>query len=476
MVKHREVADWIDERQERFVTISDTIWANPEVALDESAACELQADELEADGFKVTRNVGDLPTAFVAEWGSGSPIVGFLGEYDALAELSQGAEPTPSPVVKGGPGHGCGHNLLGTASLAAATTLKSWLESSGRSGTVRYYGCPAEEVGAGKVFMARAGVFDDLDAAITWHPGAYNTAWQGSSLAIDHIRFRFHGRTAHAAGAPELGRSALDAVELTNIGVNFLREHVIDSARIHYVITNGGGQPNVVPAEAEVWYYIRAPRRDQVEEITARVRKIAAGAAMMTETQLEEREIHGLHNYLANQPITELMYDVLQELGEVEFTADEREFARKITEAFPPEVITGSKRNLDLPEDVKKEPLVGGVYPPRDKGRVMSGSTDVAEVSWIAPTAQITTSCWALGVPGHSWGVTATGGMSIGHKGMLHAAKAMAITAAELYDDPDLVAKAKADHASATEGRKYHAPIPEGTMPPKPQKPRAAAE
>ncbi|MCO5176747.1 MAG: amidohydrolase, partial [Thermomicrobiales bacterium] len=284
MALKRELGDWIDERQEQFTTISDQIWERPEVAMAEHFACDLQAQTLEADGFRITRNVGDQPTAFSAEWGSGSPIIGFLGEYDALPGLSQKNQATKDPVVPEAPGHGCGHNLLGTSALAAAMAVKAWLAETGQTGTVRYYGCPAEETITGKVYMARAGAYDDLDAAITWHPSGTTTVSLGSSLAVDNLRFRFFGKTAHAAAQPEQGRSALDAVELMNNGVNYLREHVIEKARIHYVITNGGGAPNVVPDEAEVWYFVRAPEREQVEAITARVRKIAEGATLMTET------------------------------------------------------------------------------------------------------------------------------------------------------------------------------------------------
>lgn len=468
MAKHREVADWLEERQERFITMADTIWENPEVALAESKACALQAEFMEAEGFTVTRNVGDLPTAFYAEWGSGAPVIGFLGEYDALPNLSQKRQPEQDPEVDGGPGHGCGHNLLGTAALASAVALKSWLEATGKSGTVRYYGCPAEETGAGKVFMARAGAFDGLDAAITWHPWAYNTVWQGSSLAVDHIKFRFFGKTAHAAAVPHFGRSALDAVELLNISVNFMREHVIAPARIHYVITNGGGQPNVVPDEAEVWYYVRAPERHQVDEITARIRRAAEGACLMTDTRLELHDYFGIHNYLPNQTITDICWEIMNELGPIEFTGEEEQFAQAVVDGFPEETISASRRVLRIPEEDKQKPLLGGIYEPNDPKTVLSGSTDVSEVSWIAPTAQIMTTCWALGVPGHSWGITATGGMSIGHKGMLRAAQIMAMTAAELVENPDVVEKAKAEHKERLGGHVYKAPIPEGTMPPKP--------
>ena len=350
MSRNWDVAEWIDERQERYIQMSDEIWNFAEIALAETKSCALQAEFLEGEGFTITRDIGNLPTAFMAEWGSRSPVIGFLGEYDALPTLSQKAEPDQSPVVGGAPGHGCGHNLLGTASLAAAHALKAWLEMTGREGTVRYYGCPAEEIGAGKVFMAQAGAFDDLDACFTWHPGATNTAWAGSSLAIDHIKFRFFGKTAHAAASPELGRSALDAVELTNIGVNYLREHVMESARIHYVITNGGGQPNVVPEEAEVWYYVRAPERADLEPITAWVRKIARGAEMMTETRLEEHDFHGLHNYLPNQVLTNLMVDVMNEIEPLEFTDEEQAFASQVLEGYPEATRRASVRSLQLPK------------------------------------------------------------------------------------------------------------------------------
>jgi aminobenzoyl-glutamate utilization protein B len=454
-----ELVGWVDERQERFIAISDDIWAHPQVALEETYACARQADDLEADGFRITRNVGGLPTAFMAEWGSGAPIIGFLGEYDALPGLAQEASTAKSPLVQGGAGHGCGHNLLGTASLAAASGMKAWLEQTGQAGTVRYYGCPAEEAESGKLFMASAGAFDDLDAAITWHPMELNTLWDGSCLAVDNARFRFHGQTAHAAASPELGRSSLDAVELTNIGVNFMREHVIQEARIHYVITKGGGAPNVVPDDAEVWYFIRAPRRDQVEELTARVRKIARGAALMTETRLEEHDLHGLHNYLPNEALGEVAFSALADLGPLEFSAEEQAFARLVSEQYPDAVREGSIRALNLTDEQKAQALLGEVIPPRDKGKVLSGSTDVAEVSWIAPTVQLTTACFALGVPGHSWGITATGGMSIGHKGMLHAAKAMAITGARLHANPEILAKAREEHRKTTGGKPYRAPL-----------------
>jgi aminobenzoyl-glutamate utilization protein B len=464
---HAEVIEWLEERQGRFIQIADTIWKNPEVALQEFRACKLQSDDLAQDGFEITRNIGGLPTAFMAEYvsGEGGPIIGFLGEYDALPGLSQDQADVQSPLVSGGPGHGCGHNLLGTAALAAASVIKAWLQATGTAATVRYYGCPAEETCDGKVFMGRDGAFDDLDLAITWHPGSVNSVWAGSSLAVDNIKYRFRGRTAHAAANPETGRSALDAVELMNIGVNYLREHMVDAARIHYVITNGGGAPNVVPDDAEVWYFIRSPERDQVAELTERVRKIAQGAAMMTETTLEEDFLSGAYNMLSNSVVSEQMMKVLEELGPIEFTHEEIAFGKNIEMSFPESLRKSILKSDNLPESLLGQGLSGDVWPIRDAGQVMPGSTDVSDVSWITPTSQLTTACFPLAVPGHSWGITATSGTSIGQKGMIHAAKGMAITAADFILDPALRQRARDEFIASTKGRPYQCPIPPGVMP-----------
>ncbi len=467
---HQEVVEWLEERQGRFIAMADEIWRNPELALAEYKACKLQSEDLAADGFTITSNVGDMPTAFMAEWtqGEGGPVIGFLGEYDALPGLSQKNQDVQSPIVVDGPGHGCGHNLLGTAALAAASVLKAWLEHSGHPGTVRYYGCPAEETCEGKVFMARAGVFDDLDFALTWHPGSTNTVWAGSSLAVNNIKYRFKGRTAHAAANPETGRSALDAVELMNVGVNFLREHMPEKARIHYVITNGGGAPNVVPDDAEVWYFIRSPERYQVDELTERVRKIAQGAAMMTETTLEENFVAGAYNVLPNDVLSDHLMTVLEELGPIEFTDEEKAYGKTVADQFSPDLRAFLLEQEKLPAELIETGLNGDVWPIRDRGECMPGSTDVADVSWITPTAQITTTTWALGIPGHSWAVTATGAMSIGHKGMLHAARTMAITAADAILNPSIIEAARAEFAESTAGRPYQCPVPDHVMPRKP--------
>lgn len=455
-----ELADWLDERAERFTGMADTIWARPEVALKESAAAKLQQEQLAAEGFAITGSVGGLPTAFMAEWGHGSPVIGFLGEYDALPGLSQAAQPEQGALVPDGPGHGCGHNLLGTAALAAALATQAWLRETGTAGTIRYYGCPAEETLTGKVFMARAGVFDDLDAALTWHPWWLNSANKGSFLAMDNLKFHFHGRTAHAAAQPDAGRSALDAVELMNAGVNFMREHIIESARIHYVITNGGGAPNVVPDEAEVWYFVRAPEREQVSALTERVRKIAAGAAMMTETTVRERFLSGCYNVLPNFALADVVLSALEELGPIAFSEAERAFAGAIASGYPAETRAGVLRAIERDLDSAAVALDGEIYPALDEGKVQAGSTDVGDVSWITPTVQALTTCWPLGVPGHSWGIVAACGMSIGHKGMLHAAKALAMTAAELLGDPQLLARVRQEFEARRAGRPYRCALP----------------
>ena len=463
-----EISDWLEERQSRFIGIANQIWERPELGMAEHFACGLQSSDLEQDRFTITRNIGEMPTAFMAEWsqGEGGPVIGFLGEYDALPGLSQERLDQQSPLVAGGAGHGCGHNLLGTAALAAASVTKAWLEHSGTPGTVRYYGCPDEEAGDGKVFMARAGAFADLGLAITWHPGSVTTVSASSSLAVNSIKYRFKGRTAHAAANPESGRSALDAVELMNVGVNYLREHVIDAARMHYVITNGGGAPNVVPDDCEVWYFLRAPWRYQLDEITDRVRKIAEGAALMTGTTLEETFLSGTYNMLHNNVVGDRLMAALEGLGPIVFTDEERAFADNVAFVFPEEMRASSIERHHLPKELVHTGLTGEVWPITDADEVGAGSTDVSDVSWNTPTAQITTTTWALGIPGHSWAVTATGGMSIGHKGMIHAAKAMALAATDFYLDGGLVTAARTEFEASTAGRPYVCPVPAHIPPP----------
>jgi len=453
---------WIDDNSSDLIGLSQQIWEFAETGLNEEKSSALLAEYLEDEGFSIEKGVGNMPTAFMATWGEGKPIIGFLGEYDALPGLSQKAGvPTKDPVEEDGPGHGCGHCLLGVGSVGAAVALKREMQAQDLEGTVRFYGCPAEETLIGKVFMAKAGVFDDLDAAITWHPMWLNATWNGSSLAMNSVRFRFTGRTAHAAAAPDLGISALDAVELMNTGVNFLREHVTSEARIHYVITNGGGEPNVVPALAEVWYYVRAPRRKDVEAIYQRIMEIAEGAAKMTRAKLEVKFQVGCYQYLPNKVVSRVLDESLKEVGPPDFDDEDREFAEALSKSFTQDEKEAVLRANNVPPELHDLTLHEDVVPPYDVGKILPGSTDVGDVSWIAPTAQITTACWINGTAAHSWQVTAAVGMSIGHKGMLTAAKAMALAGYKLNTNPELIKEAAASFNEDTDGRPYESPLPE---------------
>jgi aminobenzoyl-glutamate utilization protein B len=314
------VINWLDKNQSQFIEMSDQIWLSPELAFKEFKASRLQADYMENKGFSVTWNIGGLNTAFVAEWGKGKPILGFIGEYDALPGLSQKNQPTKEAFEDGEPGHGCGHNLLGTGAVASAVAVQKWLKSNNKSGTIRYYGCPAEEEGGGKVFMARDGAFNDLDVALNFHPDKINMPTKGEAVGVNAIYFRFFGRAAHAGSAPHKGRSALDAVELMNIGVNYLREHVQDDVRMHYIITEGGKAPNIVPEEAEVYYFIRAAKPDYLTEVVERVHKVAEGAAQMTETTFETRIEAGYSPLLNNHYLADLQYQAMELIGSIVYT------------------------------------------------------------------------------------------------------------------------------------------------------------
>lgn len=462
----QSITTCIDNLAPALTALSDAIWGYAELGYKETRSAAAQADFLRGQGFSVRLGVAAMPTALVAEYGQGKPVIGFLGEFDALTGLSQKACSHREPLAEGAPGHGCGHNLLGVGSLAAATALKQEIEAGNLQGVVRYYGCPAEENGVGKTFLARYGFFDDLDAAITWHPGSLNMATYRSSLAINAVKFAFHGRTAHAGGSPHMGISALDAVELMNVGVNFLREHVIQDARIHYVITNGGGQPNVVPDFAEVWYYVRAPRRQDMDEIYQRVIKIAEGAALMTGARLEVKFQDGAYNYLANPVITDLMEQSLRTIGGPQFSAEEMAFAHEIESTFAPGQKESGLRASHVPEEYWGYTLHDGIAGGFDKGQIGHGSTDVGDVSWLAPTGQLTTATAVLGTNGHSWQEAATAGMSIGHKGMIVAAKAMALTGFALMAKPELVEQARAAFLKQTEGQPYVCPLPPEMMAP----------
>jgi aminobenzoyl-glutamate utilization protein B len=457
-VRLADIIAFLDKKAGDLFEIADQVWDFSEVGFQEYKSSKVLSDYLAKSGFTVKRGVGGVPTAFVAEWGHGKPFIGYLGEFDALAGVSQEVFPEKKPRVTGAPGHGCGHNVLGTGALGAALALKVGLAEAKMQGTVRYYGCPAEELLAGKVYMARSGVFDGLDVAITWHGGSTNTVRLGSGTAINSVKLRFHGRTAHAAGDPHNGRSALDAVELMNVGANYLREHVINTARIHYVITDGGGQPNVVPAEAEVWYFVRAPERNQVEEIYERLVDVAKGAALMTGTTFDINFLTGCYGVLLNDTLADVMWRNLQKVGAPKFDDMDMAFAKKLAESFDRANLDQMLRSSEF-KDLKGQILNTTLVPPSGKGRA-GGSTDVGDVSWLVPTVQMSAATVPLGCPGHSWQNCASSGSSIGKKAMLVAAKTMALCGLDLVEHPEEIKKAKAEFDEKTKEQPYKCRFP----------------
>jgi aminobenzoyl-glutamate utilization protein B len=456
----------VDERREPYAALSDTVWGMPELCYDEHRSCAEHVSMLEREGFRITQNVADIPTAVMGEAGEDGPVIAILGEYDALPGLSQEAgiaEPKPMPGETRG--HGCGHNLLGSASLLAAAAVKDWLKANNLKGRVRYYGCPAEEGGAAKGFMVRAGAFDDVDIAISWHPAAFSGVNEAVSLANTRIDFSFQGRAAHAASSPHLGRSALDAIELMNVGVNYMREHMPSDARIHYAYLDAGGiAPNVVQARTKVRYLIRARNLEELTGLVARVRKIADGAALMTETTVSTQVISAVSNLLGNTPLEQAMHANFERLGPPPFTAEDRAFAAEIQETLRPEDISSAYRRQGLPPETGKA-LCDAIVPLGAKGAGMNGSTDVGDVSWKVPTVQARGATYAIGTPGHSWQVVAQGKTDAAHTGMVHVAKIMAGTAVDALLNPDLIAKAKADHHARTGGKPYHSPLPADAKP-----------
>lgn len=466
-----EVTAYIEGTRDLFIDVSDSIWDFAETRFEEVESADLLCKTLEQEGFAVEKGVAGLATGFVGSFGNGSPVIAVLGEFDALASLSQQAGTAAfDPVVPGANGHGCGHNLLGAGSLAAAFAVKNYLQQHGLSGTVRYYGCPAEESGSGKAYMARAGLFQDVDVAFCWHPATMNVVMHMSSLANLHVHFKFAGRSAHAAAAPHLGRSALDAVELMNVGVNYLREHMISDARIHYAVTNTGGfAPNVVQAEAEVNYLVRAPKSAQVAELFERVLDVARGAALMTGTKMSYHYEGGASNLIPNAALEGKMHEFLSELELPVYTEDEMAFAQEIFAMIPEEDKTSASRQSGkkVHDMLSARPLAGFVAPLMDTMRVMPASTDVGDVSWNVPTAQCGTATWAYATPIHAWQTVAQGKSSYAHKGMLLAGKAMACTAIAALLDPALIEQAKAELAERLEGESYVCPFPDDVMPPK---------
>lgn len=458
---------YVDAGQDRFKLLADEVWAVPETCYRETASAALHLAELEHHGFRTQTDVAGIPTAMIGEAGQGGPVIAFLGEYDALAGLSQQADVFEQvPVEAGANGHGCGHNLLGSAAMLAAVAVKDWLAATGTPGRVRYYGCPAEEGGAAKAFMVRAGAFEDVDVAISWHPDSIPGVMTGSSLANTRIDFTFTGRASHAAASPHLGRSALDAMELMNVGVNYLREHMPDEARIHYAIMDGGGiSPNVVQARARVRYVVRAATAPEMVTLVERVRKVAAGAAMMTETQVSDSVLAAVSNLIYNSPLGEAMQKNLDRLGPPPFTEMDRAYAARFQATFTEDDIRDSYRSHGIRETDRKA-LADFVVPTSVGAVPLSGSTDVADVSWVVPTVQFWGATQAIGTPFHSWQMVAQGKSQPALKGMIHAARIMAATGADAMLDADLRARAKAALAAEVGPNGYVCPLPEDAQPP----------
>lgn len=467
-----DINSWIESNRSMFIELSNEVWGYAELGYKEFQSSKTLEDALEEAGFKLERGVADIPTAFVASYGDASgPVIGILGEFDALPGLSQDCVPYRKPLESGAPGHGCGHNLLGVAGLASVMAIKQAIDAGEVRGMIKYYGCPAEEGGAGKAFMANAGVFDGADICLTWHPDTYNGTLYANFLANYRVTFKFYGKTAHAAADPFNGRSALDAVELMNVGVNYLREHMIPDARVHYVTINGGGvAPNVVPDFAQSLYSVRAPRTDQLDELFARVKDIAKGAALMTGTEVEIKVISGMSNMLPNETINEVLQSKLVEVGAPKFNAEEHAFARELAKSIPAGSLETSAYVYGLDSkavaELKDVVLFEDILPPFRSDVVLPGSTDVGDVSWVVPTGQIFTACWTLGSPGHSWQIVAQGKMGIGQRGMLYAGKVMALSALEFMKDDALLEKAKEEFKQKRSAANYISPIPPGTKPP----------
>ncbi|MBN3521958.1 amidohydrolase [Algoriphagus lutimaris] len=427
-----DVLKKLDEKASFYSEVSQQIWDYAELGYLETKSSALLQKTLSDAGFKVTTGVAEIPTAFVAEYGSGKPVIGIMAEFDALPGVSQKAVPFREPVVEGGAGHACGHHLFGTASVAAGIAAKEWMIENNIQGTIRVYGTPAEEGGGGKVYMAKSGIMDDVDAMLHWHPSSANNAGANSSLANISTKFRFYGEASHAAAAPDRGKSALDAVEAMNFMVNLMREHVPMETRMHYVITRGGEAPNVVPAFAESYHYVRHPNAMKVKEIFAKMIDAAEGAALGTQTKMEYEIINGVYNLLPNETLASVMHKNLEAVGGVEYNAEETKFAEDIIKTYPAGVIVS-------PEDAKK------IAPFEVNEKGSGGSTDVGDVSWLVPTAGLGTATWVPGTSAHTWQAVAAGGTSIGKKGMMVAAKTLTLTAIDIFKDPSIAEKAKVE-------------------------------
>ena len=467
MKNNEEIWRLSDRKAPAFFELSDRVWATPELNYRERRSAAAHAAMLAEEGFRVREGAAGLPTAIIGEAGSGGPTIAILGEFDALPGLSQEAGIAhENPIAPGGNGHGCGHNMPGSASLLAATAIKDYLAEHSLGGRVRYYGCPAEEGGSAKGFMVRAGLFDDVDIAISWHPAEFTGVNRPFSLACVEIEFTFHGRSSHAATAPHLGRSALDAVELMNIGVNYMREHMPPTARVHYALIDGGGvAPNVVQAKATVRHLVRARNLREMWDLVDRVRKIAEGAALMTETEVVVKQLSGDANLVGNRPLEEAMHANLMRLSGPGFDAADRAFAKEIQKTFSRDDILASYGRFGLAPKLD-EPLSEDIYPLGAGNDTSVGSTDVGTVSWVVPTVQCRVACYAIGTPGHSWQLVAQGRAPAAHKGIALAAKAMAGLAVDVLRDPALMQAAAASFRAFRAENPFANPITDDIEPP----------
>ncbi|MEH6943068.1 M20 family metallopeptidase [Bacillus sp. JJ722] len=475
MSLHSKVNGIIEERRHSFIALSNKIWDYAETKFEEFQSAEAICQLLEQEGFMIERNVAGIQTAFTASYGSGKPVIGLLGEYDALPGLSQKEEIAfYEPIFEGGNGHGCGHNLLGTAPIAAIIAVKQIMEEQGLSGTIRYYGCPGEEGGSGKTFMVRDGAFKDVDIALTWHPTSYSSVFSCSTLANYQVYFSFKGKAAHASSSPHLGRSALDAVELMNMGVNYLREHIIPEARIHYAVTNpGGASANVVQCDAEVQYLIRAPQLREVKAIYERVLKVAQGAALMTETELAITFDKGCSNFMPNHTLGKVLHHHLQKVSLPNYDKEEYRFAEKMMETITKQdqeatlneisKLTG-KPLKKLVNEFDNHPFFSDIFTYVEGNQMIYFSTDVGDVSWVVPTAQFFGSCFVAGTQLHSWQLVAQGKTGLAHKGMLQAAKVLALTTIDMLMKPNIIEEAKQELLEERNGL-YQCPIPQGVKP-----------
>ena len=470
-----EIGALVQDRKQAYTAMSDRIWGFAEPRFQEYDSSRLQQEYLKARGFSIRADLAGEETAFIAEYGSGKPVLAFLGEFDALSSLEQEADSTERRPVPGKTnGHGCGHHLLGTAAVAASDALKTYMESHGLLGTIRYYGCPAEENAGGKAYLVRDGFFNDCDAAITWHPSTTNkTMMADKYLSNFRVFFTFHGISSHAAGAPELGRSALDAVEIMDIGVNYMREHMIDEARVHGAITNPGGiAPNVIPSEAQILYAIRAPKVTQVKKLYERMCDIARGAALITGTTVAIKQVAAYSNVIENDTLEDIMYENMRHFVPIGYTEEELAYARRFQEVITELDKEGLKdlisilsgRDKEKKRQMEESPMLDFVLE-RHVSFGGGGSTDVGDVSWVVPTGKVDINCYAAGTALHSWQAVAQGKAPAAHKGMLTAAKIMACTGAELLEKPELLERIKEDWLEKLDGETYPDPLPKDVKP-----------